>query len=239
MPQPVPLPVRQRLFALSQRGWSPQRIAEHLALSVRTVRHLLQRFRQQPDALPPSYAAGPGRPPASHPVRDMVLALRQQHPQWGAGYIRVQLSQALDTVALPSERTLQRLLRQAHCPAALPGRLPPCCRDKAAFPHDVVQIDAAEQMRLRDGQGASWLRLVDECSGAFLHTHVFPPVFLDAGRRTSGSAADGSPLRPLGAAEACASGQRQAVGIDWRLAAGVGDVAVRLYALARIVKKEC
>jgi hypothetical protein len=39
-------------------------------------------------------------------------------------------------------------------------------------------MDAAEQMRIAGGQGVSWLRLVDECSGAFLATTVFPPVLL-------------------------------------------------------------
>src|SRR5262245_58498111 len=89
MPRPVPLPVRQRLLSLARRGWPTQRLAGHLALPVRTVRHLLLRFRLQPDALAPGYASGPGRPPAQHPARALLLALRQQHPRWGAGFLLV------------------------------------------------------------------------------------------------------------------------------------------------------
>jgi hypothetical protein len=39
-------------------------------------------------------------------------------------------------------------------------------------------MDAVEQLRLGSKQGVSWLRLVDEYSGAFLGTTVFPPVLL-------------------------------------------------------------
>src|SRR5262249_37150335 len=225
MPAPIPLSVRRRLYALGQRGWSAQCLSERFAVPVRTVRHLLQRWRQQPAVLAPRYAAGPGRPPAPQPARDQVLALRQQHPRWGAGSIRVQLRRSQPGLPVPSERTVQRWLRPPGGPPAPAGRCPAACRSKAAQPHEVWQIDAADQLRLGRGQGASWLRLVDECSGAFLQTSVFPPALLGAGgpRRRPALLAPG--LRPLGLAPARAGGQRPALGGGGRLAAGAGPVA--------------
>jgi len=56
----------------------------------------------------------------------------------------------------------------------LTGRRPAIATLRAARPHQVWQIDAAEQVGLRSGQRVSWLRVVDECSGAVLRTVVFP-----------------------------------------------------------------
>ncbi len=200
MPQPVPLPIRQRLFTLAQRGWTAGRIAQHLQVPVRTVRHLLQRFRHHSDNLAPHYRPGSGRPAVAHPAHDFVLALRQQHPPWGAGYIRVQLRRTQPQLPLPSERTLQRGLRQQQTPPPCGGIRPAICLDKAAGPHEVWQIDAAEQLPLQNGQGARWLRLVDECTGAFLGTAVFPPTLLDAGSRHGDPAAVAAGFPTLGIA---------------------------------------
>ena len=60
--------------------------------------------------------------------------------------------------------------------------------DRAAVPHDTWQMDASEQLRLGSGQGISWLRLVDEYSGAFLGTTVFPPLPLGPRQRGCGPA---------------------------------------------------
>jgi hypothetical protein len=46
--------------------------------------------------------------------------------------------------------------------------------DRAAVPHAVWQIDASEYIALATGQRVSWLRVIDECSGAVLQTVVFP-----------------------------------------------------------------
>jgi hypothetical protein len=45
---------------------------------------------------------------------------------------------------------------------------------RADRPHYGWQTDASEELRLRSKQKVCWLRLVDECSGAFLQTIVFP-----------------------------------------------------------------
>ncbi len=43
MPQPVPIPVRQKLWERAARGESAASLAESHGLSPRTVRHLLKR----------------------------------------------------------------------------------------------------------------------------------------------------------------------------------------------------
>ena len=179
MATPIPLPVRQRLWQLAQQGLATDLLATRLHLSLRTVQHLLRRFRNAAGALAPAYRPGPGRPVwAGSGLREEAQALRQQHPRWGAGYIRVRLRLASPDRPLPSERTLRRWFEPLHLPAAAPGPQPQAEARRAVLPHAVWQMDAADQLRLRSGQGVCWLRLVDECSGAFLQTVVSPPRLL-------------------------------------------------------------
>jgi hypothetical protein len=125
MPPATPLPVRQRLWHLAQQGLAADLLAARLHLPLRTVQHLLRRFRAAPAALAPAYRAGPGRPVwAGSGLREQAQALRQQHPRWGAGYIRVRLRAAHPDRPLPSERTLRRWFGPLHRPAAPPGPQP-------------------------------------------------------------------------------------------------------------------
>src|SRR3954469_16047873 len=177
MPAPVPLSVRRAIQQRARRGQTATAIARALQLCPRTVRQLLQRFRDQPDCLAPCYKPGPGRPD-QHPLYATAVALRQLHPSWGAGYLRVRLAENADPAELPSERTLHRWFRRLQQPAAVPGRRPSSEKERAGAAHDTWQMDAVEQLRLGSKEGVCWLRLVDEYSGAFLGTTVFPPVLL-------------------------------------------------------------
>jgi transposase len=212
MPAPLPLPLRRLIERRADRGQSAAAIARALHLCPRTVRQLLQGLRQQGWCLEPAYRPGPGRP-ADHPLYAQALALRQQHPTWGAGYIRVRLAALAEAAVLPSERTLQRWFRRQGQLVAPPGRRTPAEAGRATAAHDTWQMDAVEQLRLGSGQGVCWLRLVDECSGAFLGTTVFPPLPLGARRRGGRARAAAGRLCPLGAAAPPARGQRQAVGV--------------------------
>ncbi len=215
MPAPLPLPLRRLILQRALRGQTAAEIARALRLCPRTVRQLVRRFDGRPERLPPAYQAGPGRPAdADHPLYAQALALRQQHPHWGAGYIRVRLADSGQAAALlPSERTLQRWFRRQQQPPAVPGRRPAPQAQRGTAPHDTWQMDAVEQLRLGSGQGVCWLRLVDEYSGAFLGTTVFPPLPLGPRGRDSRAAATAGRLRTLGAAAPPARGQRQAVGV--------------------------
>src|SRR6516164_6264144 len=135
MPAPTPLSVRQALWRLAQQDVPAVQIAFRLALPVRTVRNLLQRFRRQPGQLQPAYRPGPGRVAASAPaVRQHALALRQQHPRWGAGYIWVRLQRDFPGQPLPSARTLVRWFAHQQLPAAPAGRRPQLASTRASWP---------------------------------------------------------------------------------------------------------
>jgi hypothetical protein len=88
--------------------------------------------------------------------------------------IRLELEDHYDT--LPCARTVQRHLGHAGLQPAPAGRTPSAVYPRvprAERPHQGWQMDASENLRLKGHQRACWLRIVDECSGAFLKTWVF------------------------------------------------------------------
>jgi hypothetical protein len=188
MPSPVPMPVRQVILKRWQRGEPLATLAQELHLSVRTVRNLVRRFAQRgQDGVQPDYArCATKQLPKDSDVFQKAMAMRKEHSQWGGGFIRVHL-QMQGKADCPSERTLQRWFRKGSLSPAPPGRRPTSHQQRAGQPHDVWQMDAVDQLRLGSGQQVSWLRVVDECSGAVLHTTIFPPVLLEPGRAKSGA----------------------------------------------------
>jgi transposase InsO family protein len=145
-----------------------------LGLQIRSVHRLLAAFRQAGEAIKPTYQRC-GRPPTASfaPVRQHTLALRAAHPTWGVGRIHVALRELFPNHSLPNLRTLRRWLVKA-------GLAPRRCRRprvplaRATSPHEIWQLDAAEQKSLRSQQKVCWLRLVDEFTGAVLFSWVFP-----------------------------------------------------------------
>jgi hypothetical protein len=184
MPRAVPLPLRQLIHSRQRRGHAPSAIARDLQLPLRTVQHLLRRFRLHPDALAPAYPRGPR---SSHPLASLLLDCRRAHPTWGAPLIRVQFCRDYPPDEVPSARTLQRWFRRHGLSPAPPGRRERTGSSRADRPHAVWQMDAAEHLPLSNGSEVSWLRLVDECSGAFLATQVFPPRPVELGARARGA----------------------------------------------------
>ena len=152
-------------------------VAEDLNIALRTVRRLFQKFAQRGDqAIAPQYDRC-----GSHQLRgtrrellDEAFLLRQQHPTWGAPLIRIKIQQAHPRRPLPSSRTLQRWFEKQAVRAAPPGRRPVLAIAPAERTHEVWQMDAVEKTPLATGQGISWLRIVDEWTGAVLDTKVFP-----------------------------------------------------------------
>ncbi len=142
MPAPLPLAVRRLIQRRARRGQSAAAIACALGLRPRTVRQLLRHFGEQLERLEPAYQPGPGQPADRHPLYAQALALRQQHPSWGAGYIRVRLAGALMLRCCPASvpcsvgsvsNTSRRLLpdgaprprRRGPLPPTTPGRWMP------------------------------------------------------------------------------------------------------------------
>ncbi len=172
MSRPLPLPVRQNVFRRWRIGDTAAAIAHNLQLVPRTVRRLVQRFRERgADAIHPLYSQRQSRPP---PAVLAAVALRQEHRRWGAPLIRVLLRHRFADDDLPSPRTLQRWFARAGLGPAPKGRRPAAARQpRAGHPHAVWQMDAAEQLALTNNQQVCWLRIVDEYSGAVLRTVVF------------------------------------------------------------------
>jgi hypothetical protein len=124
---------------------------------------------------PPRYRGHPGSDFPADLIHE-ALAYRDQHPDWGAGLIRVMLGRLGRWQCLPDPRTIQRWLEKVGLAPAPTGRRSPHC-PRSSAPHERWQVDAADQLRLGNGQLASWLRMTDECSGTILRTVVFPMVF--------------------------------------------------------------
>lgn len=101
---------------------------------------------------------------------------------------------------MPAERTLNRWFRRAGLGPAPKGRRPASEARRAAAPHDVWQVDAAEEIALADGTRVSWVRVADEFTGAVLHTAVFPPRAVERCAGDVHPAAASRGVHPLGAA---------------------------------------
>jgi hypothetical protein len=178
MPTALPLPVRQQIYHFATVAHlSPRTISQRLGVPLRTVQALLRRCRLRGEAaLDPDYVAQARTPSA---LVAEALQLRLDHPTWGAGRLRVELQcRHPQDANLPSSRTLERWCRRCHHPPAPAGRQPKTQRPRARYPHDVWEMDAAEQKRLGSRELVSWLRFVDDYSGAVLGTRVFPPRLL-------------------------------------------------------------
>jgi hypothetical protein len=202
MPRPVPLPLRQAIWTRSRDGQDALTIAEALGLPPRTVRRLLGRFRSEGRGpLAPSYGrCGAATSKLPESLLQAALGLRREHPSWGAGLIRVMLHRLLPDEPLPATRTLQRWLLRAGLAPASAGRRSSRRTRRAAQPHEVWQMDAAESVPLKTGQRVCWLRVADECSGAVLWSEVFPPGSLESGPPDSDPGPAPPGFRPLGKA---------------------------------------
>lgn len=181
MPRPLPVPLRRAIWNRWQAGHDAPQIAEELSLAPRTVRHLLQRFRERGAAgLGPDYRHPPVATDARREAaRQAALTLRREHPRWGAPLIRSLLLRDHPTAAVPSARTLQRWFRRLGLVRPPRSELPPPTQRRATRPHEVWQMDASEAIPLATGAEVCWLRIVDEFTGAVLLTRVFSRGTLD------------------------------------------------------------
>jgi hypothetical protein len=81
-----------------------------------------------------------------------TLALRREHPRWGSGRIRIELSKLNRGTPLPCVRTMQRWLLEHGLAPAPPGRRAATAWQRAQLPHGTWEVDAAEQKKLANGQ---------------------------------------------------------------------------------------
>lgn len=188
MPRALALALRERVVQWCQQGRTLGSIARELGVGYRTVQACWSRFRRQGQSgLAIGYQqCGPKDCAFPKALREAALDLKQNHPRWGAGLIRLELSRLQTRHALPCVRTLQRWFQSA---GLQPGRAkrPPVERRRGELPHDVWEIDAKERMRLADGSGTCVLCATDEASGALLGAEPFPPVPLEPGAYLPGA----------------------------------------------------
>lgn len=192
MPAALPIPIRKEIIERRSRGESFRHIAREMGLSYDSVRAIWRHWTTQGKVAPNYEAcrhAGPRKPRA---VVERALAMKREHRRWGAGLIRLVLSDEFAASEVPSDRSLQRWFRQAGLGRAptTQHRTPFVRRGQAA--HEVWAVDAKEKIGLADGSQVSWLTISDEASGAILHAAGFPPQALESDRPPSGSAVSAS-----------------------------------------------
>lgn len=113
--------LRERIMELRQEGTTIKSISEQLSLSLSTTKSLCRRFREKGVAgLTPSYSNCGSKTVLRFrdDCKGAALRQREQHPNWGAPRIRVELQQCSDVQpdkdsSLPSIRTLQKWYRAA------------------------------------------------------------------------------------------------------------------------------
>lgn len=184
MPAPIPIPVRRVIFNRWKKGQTPTEIAQALGLSARTTANLVKRFRDKGEAgIETSYDKnGPRMTAQQQRIRQQAETLRRQHPGWGSEVLRIKLKAVVADADLPCSRTIRKWLADSdlsmhtkEAPRVI--NRPP----SAGYPHECWQLDAAEEIELANGGYACWVRLVDEYTGAFLTTRVFPPQEIQHG----------------------------------------------------------
>ena len=179
MPRAIEQGIRTAIWQAHQKEHLDNvAIAQRFGLPRRTVQDLLLQARRNDNTMPSAAYHCPqpaSRRLAKDPIFLQAQALRREHPEWGSELIRIILTEHFPKALVPSSRTLQRWFDQVDLLPALPGRrLLPVYR-RATAVHQTWQIDATDQVPLADNSLASCLRFVDECSGAFLGSRVFPP----------------------------------------------------------------
>lgn len=225
MPRALPLATRSDLRHLWAQGVDSEQAARSLHLAPRTVRHWFARFRSRtPEQACSTCYEHSGDAYDCPDLQQRCCSLRREHPRWGAGRLRLTLIKEFPNQQIPRVRTLQRWLHAAGLAPRPPVGLATRRSQRATEPHQAWQMDAAELLPLAGGQKVSWLRIVDEASGAFLGTRIFPPRSLGTCACARGTSRLAPLVRALGPSGPDPGGQRPPLGQQPRFAAGAGLV---------------
>ena len=202
MPRALPTSLRHQIIALRSEGLSLAGIASQLHLPYSSVRRICRRYRSDPSRpLHPDYSrCGRKLAPSVQALVEAACRMKQEHPGWGAGLIRVKLINSSNEQVIPSVRTLQQAFVRAGVNRPRPPRprTPPTPR--ATEPHQIWEVDAKERIPLASGQTVSWLAFTDEASGALLAAELSPPRLLGEGPPGRDPGHVQKDLHPLGPA---------------------------------------
>ena len=177
MPVAVSLTMRQLIVREKKKGSSLALISEKYHLSYSSVCRIYQRYCKEgaPGLVARFCNCGVKNLSARQRLyQRAALWLKRLHPQWGAGFIKVQLERRYHK-RLPVTRTLQRWFKKAGLVAkktSFAGGQAPLVKK----PHDLWQVDAKEKLRLKSGEKRCYLTFVDQKSGSLLKAVVFPPL---------------------------------------------------------------
>lgn len=185
MPAAIAMSVREEIVRRRQGRETFRQIAHELQVSYNATRRIWEQFQREGQVKPHYERCCPPAIRKAEHVHKQAIELRQLHPSWGAGLIRLELSEQFAAELLPSERSLQRWFRGAGVGKKGSDTHPHPHVKRGQQPHEVWAMDAKERMRLSDGSCASWLTITDEASGAIVSATLFPHRTLES----SGSAA--------------------------------------------------
>lgn len=206
MPAALALSIREEIVKRRQAGETFRRIARELKVSYAATRRMWERFEQEGNLKPHYDRCRPPEVRKAARLHERAVELKQSHPSWGAGLIRLELSEQFPTEELPSERTLQRWFRRAGVGRTRVDTQPRVRVKRGRDPHEVWAMDAKEQIRLADGRYVSWLTITDEGSGAVLSATLFPHSLLGSTRPVAGQAGDPTDDNTVGTPRSNADG---------------------------------
>ena len=165
---------RELIVNQKLKGKSLTCIAMENNFSYSTTCRIWRRFKRNGlQGLSANYAnCGPRTIKYSKKVYRCSVWLKRKHPKWGAPFIMTILKERYPVEAFPSIRTMQLWFRKAGLSSPKAYRKEPTV-EKVSAVHDRWQIDAKENLKLKDDSKACYLSVVDVKSGAALGTPVF------------------------------------------------------------------
>lgn len=166
---------RQNAYEMWVEGYKASEISRALRVDYDTLLGWVKRFKQEGSGgLSLRYQNCGRRSNPDDPIRQRAIAIRKQHPQWGAEYIRLNLEREFEGKKIVCANQIRRWLKIA---GLMEGstRLPQTTNARwADRPLRRVQVDAKERLHTADGNPCCYLNFIDEHSGAALDAFVFP-----------------------------------------------------------------
>lgn len=172
---------RRQIIAMLDQKKTYQEIGDAVGVKKSTVRSICQQWKKEGEASLHLYKnCTGGISPFNPELREHAIALKREHPGWGAEVIRIMLGRQYATsaeeVRLPGTRTLLTWFSQAGVNLSRKTKnLPGQKVKRGDAPHDVWAVDAKEAIELADGTHSCTLNITDEGSGAVLALVHFPP----------------------------------------------------------------
>jgi len=166
---------RRQIIQYKEAGKSLYSISTDLELSYSTVKRVWQAYQKSgSEGLIPNYKNCGLAQPKYYRIYRMSKMLKRKYPKWGAPYILTILSTRYPTEKMPAVRTIQNWFKE-HGFSKPVFQRPVPKETLVKDVHDCWQIDAKENIILKDQTKCCYLTTVDVKSGIALEVPVFPP----------------------------------------------------------------